>query len=161
MLWLSKYFHAFWASLVAQTVKNLPAMWEDWVQPLGWEDPLEDSRATHSSILAWGFPWTEEHSRLQSMGSQRIRHSWATKQSTYNFSSWLPSQDTGNHPGIGLPFSTVCMCIWMCAYVQFSLYHIFSYLVIFILLLWWAFFSSSVVTNYAQGWLSSIKSIDS
>ena len=46
----------FWASLVAQTVKNLPAMWETWVRSLGWEDPLEEGMATHSSILAWRIP---------------------------------------------------------------------------------------------------------
>ena len=47
-----------WASLVAQLVKNLSAMWEIWVQSLGWEDPLEKGKATHSSILAWRIPWT-------------------------------------------------------------------------------------------------------
>ena len=47
-----------WASLVAQLVKNLPAMWETWVQSLGGEDPLEKGKATHSSILAWRIPWT-------------------------------------------------------------------------------------------------------
>ena len=47
-----------WASLVAQLVKNLPAMWETWVQSLAWEDPLEKGKATHSSILAWRIPWT-------------------------------------------------------------------------------------------------------
>ena len=47
-----------WASLVAQLVKNLPAMWETWVRSLGWEDPLEKGQATHSSILAWRVPWT-------------------------------------------------------------------------------------------------------
>ena len=47
-----------WASLVAQLVKNLPAMWETWVRSLGWEDPLEKGKATHSSILAWRIPWT-------------------------------------------------------------------------------------------------------
>ena len=47
-----------WASLVAQLVKNPPAMWETWVQSLGWEDPLEKGKATHSSILAWTIPWT-------------------------------------------------------------------------------------------------------
>ena len=47
-----------WAFLVAQLVKNLPAMWETWVQSLGWEDPLEKGKATHSSILAWIIPWT-------------------------------------------------------------------------------------------------------
>ena len=49
-----------WASLVAQLVKNLPAMQETWVRSLGWEDPLEKGKATHSSILAWRIPWTEE-----------------------------------------------------------------------------------------------------
>ena len=48
----------FWASLEAQLVKNLPAMWDTWVQSLGWEDPLEKGKATHSSILAWRIPWT-------------------------------------------------------------------------------------------------------
>ena len=47
-----------WASLVAQLVKNPPAMWETWVQFLGWENPLEKGKATHSSILAWRIPWT-------------------------------------------------------------------------------------------------------
>ena len=47
-----------WPSLVAQLVKNLPAMWETWVRSLGWEDPLEKGKATHSSILAWRIPWT-------------------------------------------------------------------------------------------------------
>ena len=47
-----------WASLVAQLVNNLPAMWETWVQSLGWEDPLEKGKATHFSILAWRIPWT-------------------------------------------------------------------------------------------------------
>ena len=48
----------YWASLVAQTVENLPAMQETWVRSLGWEDPLEKEKATHSSILAWRIPWT-------------------------------------------------------------------------------------------------------
>ena len=63
------------ASLVAQTVKNLPARQETRVQSLGWEDPLEKEMATHSSILAWEIPWTEEPGRLQSMGSQRVGNS--------------------------------------------------------------------------------------
>ena len=50
-----------WASLVAQLVKNLPVMWETWVQSLGWEDPVEKGKATHSSILAWKIPWTAVH----------------------------------------------------------------------------------------------------
>ena len=63
------------ASLVAQTVKNLPAMQETQVQSLGWKDPLEEGMATHSRILAWEIPWSEEPGGLQSMGSQRVRHS--------------------------------------------------------------------------------------
>ena len=55
-------------------VKRLPTMRETWVRSLGQEDPLEKERATHSSILAWKIPWTEEPGRLQSMGSQRVRH---------------------------------------------------------------------------------------
>ena len=62
------------ASLVAQTTKNLPAMWETWVQSLGQEDVLEKGMATHSSILAWRIPWTEEPSGLQFMGLQRVGH---------------------------------------------------------------------------------------
>ena len=58
----------YWASLVAQTVKNLPAMWETWVHFLGWEDALEKGTATHSSVLAQEFPWTEEPDGLQSRG---------------------------------------------------------------------------------------------
>ena len=62
-----------WTSLVAQTVKRLPTVWETRVRSLGWED-LEKEMATHSSILAWKIPWTEEPGRLQSMGLQRVRH---------------------------------------------------------------------------------------
>ena len=68
-----------WASLVAQTVKNLPMMQETWVCSLGWEDPQEEGTATHSSILAWRIPWTEEPGGLQSMGLQRVRQDWETK----------------------------------------------------------------------------------
>ena len=62
-----------WASLVAQKVKHLPAMWETWAQSLGQEEPLEKEMATHSSILALKIPWTEEPGKLQSMGWQRVR----------------------------------------------------------------------------------------
>ena len=55
-------------------VKNPPTMWETWVRSLGQEDPLEKEMATHSSILAWEIPWTEESGGLRSMGSQRVRH---------------------------------------------------------------------------------------
>ena len=60
------------ASLVDQLAKNLCAMQEILIRSLGWEDPLEKRMATHSSILAWRIPWTEEPGRLQSMGSQRV-----------------------------------------------------------------------------------------
>ena len=59
---------------MAQLVKNLPAMQETQVQPLGGEDPLEKEMVTHSSILTWKLPWTEEPGGLQSTGSQRVRH---------------------------------------------------------------------------------------
>ena len=68
-----------WASLLAQLVKNPPAMWETWVRSLCWEDPLEKGKATYSSILAWRIPWT-----VESMGSQRVRHDWAT----FTFMHW-------------------------------------------------------------------------
>ena len=61
-------------SLVAQTVKLLPTMWETWVQSLGQKDLLEKEMATHSSILAWKIPWMEEPGRIQSIGSQRVGH---------------------------------------------------------------------------------------
>ena len=60
------------ASQVARLVKSLPAMRETWVQSLGWEDPLEKEVATHSSILAWRIPWTEEPGGLQSMGHKEL-----------------------------------------------------------------------------------------
>ena len=62
------------ASLVAQLVKNPPAVQETWVRSLGWEDPLEKEMATHPSVLAWRIPWTEEPAGLQSIGSQRVKH---------------------------------------------------------------------------------------
>ena len=67
-----------WASLVAQMVKNPPAMQETWVQSLGWEDALEEETATHSSILDWEIPRTEEPGEPQSQGSQRMAHDWVT-----------------------------------------------------------------------------------
>ena len=68
---ISKSF-ALWASLVAQTVKHLPAMRETWVRFLGREDPLKKEMAIHSSTLAWKIPWTEEADRLQSVGLQSL-----------------------------------------------------------------------------------------
>ena len=61
----------------ASDVKNLPTTQEAWIWFLGWEDPLEKGMATYSSILAWRIPWTEKPGRLQSTGSQRVRHDWS------------------------------------------------------------------------------------
>ena len=69
-LLLSLFYHG--ASLVAQRLKHLPAMWETWVLSLGQEDPLEKEMATHSSILAWRIPWTEEFDGLKSMGRKEL-----------------------------------------------------------------------------------------
>ena len=82
---VAKELDATWwlnrASLVTRTVKNLPAMQETCVQSLGWEDSLEKGMATHSSILAWEIPWTEEPGRLKSMGLQKSQiHNLRTKQ---------------------------------------------------------------------------------
>ena len=63
------FYYCLWDSLVAQLVKNPPALWETWVRSLSWEDPLEKGMATHSSILAWRIPWT-----IWSMGSQKVVH---------------------------------------------------------------------------------------
>ena len=71
---ISFFFMVSRASLVAQTVKHLPAMRETRVRLLGWEEPLEKEMAIHSSTLAWKIPWIEEPDRLQSMGSQRVGH---------------------------------------------------------------------------------------
>ena len=72
-MFICKLHINFKVSLLAQMVKNLPAMQETWVQSLGQEDPLEKGMATHSSILAWRILWTEEPGVLQSMGSQRVK----------------------------------------------------------------------------------------
>ena len=68
------------ASLLAQAVKNLPTIQETWVRSLGWGDPLERGMATHSSILAWRIPWTEEPCGLQSMRLQSVGHNLVTEQ---------------------------------------------------------------------------------
>ena len=79
----------FIASLVAQVVKNLPAMQETRVRSLSRGDPLENGMATHSSILAWRIPWTEEPSGLQSVGLQRVGHNWTTNIFTLSLSPCL------------------------------------------------------------------------
>ena len=79
------------ASLVTQMVKKLPAMWETWVWSLGQEDPPEKGMATHSSILAWEIPWTEQPGGLPSTGSQRVRHDWATDTVTFTVTPYPSS----------------------------------------------------------------------
>ena len=81
-----------WASVVAQTVKNPPAMQETWVSSLGWEDPLKEVMATHFSILAWRIPWTEESGSLQSMGLQRVGHDLAHPQEEERIGQTLDSK---------------------------------------------------------------------
>ena len=74
---MSTYGIPWWlplTSLVAQTIKHLPAMWETRLRSLGWKDPPEKEMATHSSTLAWEISWTEEPGGLQSLGWQRVRH---------------------------------------------------------------------------------------
>ena len=93
-----------WASLVAQTVKNLPAMQETQVQSLNWEDPLEKGIATHSSILAWRIPWTEEPGGLQSMGSQKLD---MTEQVTLTRDLWWPVSQPATHSD----FSHTELCV--------------------------------------------------
>ena len=120
------------ASLVAQMVKNLLAMQETWVQSLGQEDPLEKGMATHSSILAQSIPWTEVPGRLQSVGSQRVRHDGGINTFTFTFSS---TRQTALLTGpLGLPLclhlcrvtllfypttdGALCLSPWLCAPFQ-------------------------------------------
>ena len=96
-----------WASLVAQMVKNPPAVWETWVRSLGWEDPLEEGMATHSSILAWRILMDRGAWRLQSLGQQRVRHDWATEHSTACFQfSWVHLQ----YPMVTSMFNFLGIC---------------------------------------------------
>ena len=92
LYWIKEFTQNGWDLhvLVAQIVKNLPATKETQVQSLVQEDPLEKGMATHSNILAWRIPWTEEPGRLQSMGSQRVGHDWVTSLSLSNGSEMLP-----------------------------------------------------------------------
>ena len=95
------------ASLVAQTVENLPIMLETWVQSLGWKDPLEKGKATHSSIFAWRIPWTEEPGELKSIGCKELGMTEVTEQSTaqeeddggvvVHFSPWIHQEYTFRH----------------------------------------------------------------
>ena len=98
-IWLlnsDESYYGDWPSLVAQLVKNPAAIWETWVQSLGWEDPWEKRKATYSSILAWRIPWT-----VQSMGSQRVGQNSAPFTFTFIISSRQPnpsSLSSGSYP---------------------------------------------------------------
>ena len=108
-----------WASLLAQTVKNPPIMQETWVWSPGWEDPQEKGMATHSSILGWRSPWTEELGRLQSMGSQsqtqlndfRFHFPHYGKSWWFSLGSWICRLSSKGHESteriILLPVSTI------------------------------------------------------
>ena len=87
-------FTSIWASLLAQTVENLPAKQETQVRSLGWEDTLEKGMVTHSSILAWRIPWTEEPGGLQSMRSQRAGHNWVTDTLQSNVHVYIHHNET-------------------------------------------------------------------
>ena len=88
MILFNNHFSKPWASLVARRLKRLPAIRETWVQSLGREDPLEKEMATHSSILDWRIPWTEEPGGLQFMGSQRVGHDF-----TFTFTFNKPCEE--------------------------------------------------------------------
>ena len=94
-----------WVSLVVQMVKNLLAIWETRIPSLGQEDPLEKGMGTHSHILIWRIPWTEEPGRLQSIGSQRVRHDWAINSLLFFFSRVAP---TDSEPGGGVGGEPLC-----------------------------------------------------
>ena len=109
------------ASLVAQTVKHLPAMRKTWVWSLGREDPLEKEMATHSNTLAWKIPWMEEPGGLQSMGSQSVEHDWATSLYGGFIPSFLRTLHTVFHSGcISLPSHQQCKSIPFTAHIFIS-----------------------------------------
>ena len=85
--------------IIAQLVKHLPAMWETWVQFLGWEVPLEKEMATYSSILAWRIPWTVEPGRLQFMGHQESDMTKQVAQSCLTLGDLLRAGGEGDNRG--------------------------------------------------------------
>ena len=112
-----------WAFLVSQRLKRLPVMWETRVWSLGREDPLEKEMATLSSNLAWRIPWTQEPGQLQSMGSQRVEHEWAT---SLSFLSFFWSDNRERDSVFLLPFLS-SECSSMCLSLQFYQFHGLSY----------------------------------
>ena len=130
-----------WASSMVQWVKNLPAMQKTQkteVRSLGWDDPLDEEMASlhtnkfHSSILIWKIPWTEEPGGLQSMGSQRIRHNWATNQnffSPYIYALPLESLFHLHNPSLWVDsFLKARLCWFSFKYLCWEGGHLCSYL---------------------------------
>ena len=109
----------FPGTLVAQRVKHLPAMQETWVRSLSQEDPLVKEMATHSSILAWRIPWTEEPGGLQSTGSQRVRHDWATSH-THTFIDRCPINVQSKKTCFWLMWVKLKRCLWFFIHRRFS-----------------------------------------
>ena len=104
-----------------QPLKRLPGLQETWIQSLGWEDPVEKRMATHSSILAWRNPWTEEPGGIQSMGSQRVGPDWVTNtsysycrmnlfmNSSVTFNMYIDSQSHyHNHTDLSIKKISLC-----------------------------------------------------
>ena len=107
-------------------VRNLPAMWETQVWSPGQEDPLEKEMVTHSSILAWRIPWIKEPGGLQSMGSQRVRHDWATN--PYPLKKYcLACNDGEIWSDFFFPFFSSCHNV---VYKRIQFWHIYTYMYI-------------------------------
>ena len=105
------------ASLVAHMAENPPAMQETWVWSLGWEDPLEKEMATHSRILAWRIPWTEEPGGLQSMRSQRVGHDWVTDTTGWQtrtavLTRWCITRVSAGTVRLSSLPPVVSLCVW-------------------------------------------------
>ena len=141
-----------WTSLVVQMVKHLPTMRETRVRSLGWEDLLEKEMTTHSSILAWRIPRTEEHGRLQSMGSQRVGWTWLSELHSFtqhllyqkdllnvclSYVKWC-SQKGSTVRSVLLQFFIIFLCNFLSPfflsffYSQFSLFLSSSFLFLFL-----------------------------
>ena len=107
---LLRFFPAFVfpSSLLAQTVKNLPPMQDTWIWSLGWEDPLEKKMAIYSSILVCRIPWTEEPGGLQSIGSERVGHDWATN--TASSHGQATSLSSLNSVNSSIDWKSSCIC---------------------------------------------------
>ena len=108
LLWSSR------ASLVAQLVKNLHAVQETQVWSLGGEDPLEKGMATHSNILAWRTPWTEESGGLQTTGSKRVGHDWLSYTFSFHFAMVLSNHEFNSLHG------ELSLCLWFALGIQLS-----------------------------------------